>query len=137
MLGIRDHELYEQCLRCNETRKVIFRLRGFRACRMGNHDVKMWFKRSAHTADIRLYHYHIPNYAGFESRVARWEKSIFLMKPGHGEHMKKQVIAYREGRLRKLYDDQFGEEIRKRLMEWGVVVRDESVHRFLQFLHLR
>ena len=99
----------------------------------GNHDVDMHNRVKHQSADIRLYHYHIRNYNGWEQKVKRWQNSIFLLPDGQGDHMKHMVALYQNGKLRDEYDRKYGTEMREFLIENGVVTRDLSVSDFMRY----
>ena len=132
-LGIQDDPLFANFIGSQGCTKVIHKTRGFKKISDGNHDIAMHSRVKCHSADIRLYHYHIRNYAGWEKKIRNWEKSIFLLPDGQGEHMKAMVRMYQAGRLREEFDKKFGPNMRDFLIAQGVVTVDPSVPNFLRY----
>lgn len=83
-LGIADNPLYTEFIGSQGCTKVIHETKGFKGVCDGNHDVHMSCRKKIHAADIRLYHYHIHSYLGWEQKVARWADTVFLMPEGQG-----------------------------------------------------
>ena len=133
ILGIADDPLYEDFIGSQGCTKVIHKTRGFRRIYNGNHDVKMFNRKKTHSADIRLYHYHIRSYKGWVEKIARWEDSIFLLPPGEGQHMKEMVNRYKTGKLKEDFERKFGKNMLNFLLDHGVVTKDLSVKNFLVY----
>ncbi len=131
-LKIDTDPLFEDFIGSQGCTKVIHKTHGFKSVVDGNHDVCMHHRIKHQSADIRLYHYHIRNYNGWEKKVKRWQKSIFLLPDGQGDHMKHMVKLFESGQLRKEYDKKFGKKMRDFLIEQGVVSRDLSVSDFMR-----
>lgn len=117
--------------------KVIHKIKGFKRILDGNHGVKMRNKVEVFPLEIVLYHFYIRNYKGYEKKVKRWENSVFLMPEGIGEDMKSIVKTYQNGELKQNYDSKYNENMRKFLIEQGVVTIDKSVSNFLQLIESR
>ncbi len=132
-LGITNNPLYEEFIGSQGCTKVIHKTRGFVRISDGNHDVFMSHRKKIHSADIRLYHYHIRSYLGWEQKVARWADSVFLLPENQGEHMKHMVNLYKSGKLREEFEKKYGDKMREFLMEQGVVSIDPSVRNFLKY----
>lgn len=132
-LGIYDGPVFSSLTAFPACPKVIHKASGYKKISDGNHDVRMHFRVKCHSADIRLYHYHIRNYTGWGKKIRNWEKSIFLLPDGQGEHMKNMVRIYQEGRLREEFEKLYGPEVRDFLIEQGVVTIDPSVPNFLRY----
>ena len=132
-LKIDTDTLFEDFIGSQGCTKVIHKTRGFISVVDGNHDVDMHNRVKHQSADIRLYHYHIRNYNGWEQKVKRWQNSIFLLPDGQGDHMKHMVALYQNGKLRDEYDRKYGTEMREFLIENGVVTRDLSVSDFMRY----
>ncbi len=132
-LGIAGNSLYEEFIGSQGCTKVIHKTHGFVRISDGNHDAKMRFRKKIHSADIRLYHYHIRSYLGWEQKVARWVDSIFLLPDGQGEHMKHMVRLYQTGKLKDEFEHKYGSQMREFLIEQGVVSNDPSVKNFLKY----
>ena len=133
ILDIDKNELFNDFIESQGCTKVIHKTKGFAGVVDGNHDAKMVNRKKVHCADIRLYHYHIRSYKGWEAKVARWADSIFLLPPEQGLHMKNMVNLYNQGKLRKVFDEKYGEKMREFLIREGVVTRDLSVRNFLKY----
>lgn len=132
-LGITGNSLYEEFIGSQGCTKVIHKTHGFVRISDGNHDAKMRFRKKIHSADIRLYHYHIRSYLGWEQKVARWADSIFLLPDGQGEHMKHMVRLYQAGKLKDEFEQKYGSQMREYLQKHGVVSNDPSVKNFLRY----
>lgn len=132
-LGITGNSLYEEFIGSQGCTKVIHKTSGFRKIAMGNHSVRMIRTKKVHVADIRLYHYHINSYLGWEQKVARWADSIFLLPDGQGEHMKHMVRLYQAGKLKDEFEQKYGSQMREYLQKHGVVSNDPSVKNFLRY----
>jgi len=111
--------------------KVLHRTKGFISVTNGNHDVSIEHRIKCHAGGIRLYHYHVRNYAGYEGKVRRWRDSARLMPEGQCAHLKRMVALYEEGRLREDYDRRYGAAKLQRLIELGAVTCDPSVKNFM------
>ncbi len=131
-LKIDTDPLFEDYIGSQGCTKVIHKTKGFISCTDGNHDAEMVKSVKVHSADIRLYHYHIRSFKGWEAKVQRWEKTIFLLPEGSGEHMKAMVRLYQQGKLREAFDNRYGDSIRTFLVQEGVVTCDPSVKNFLE-----
>ena len=131
-LKIDVDPLFEDFIGSQGCTKVIHKTHGFKSVVDGNHDVYMRNRVKHQSADIRLYHFHIRNYYGWEEKVKRWQKSIFLLPEDQGIHMKNMVRLYEAGKLRKEYDKKYGKKMRDFLIENGVVSRDLSVSDFMR-----
>lgn len=114
-------------------RKVIHRTKGFVRILMGNHAVRMANQIEVESADIRLYHYHIKNYKGYEAKILRWLEAAKLMPDGHGGHVKAMIKLYEEGKLQSDYNEKYSSEMKSFLMEHGVVIIDPSVINFMKY----
>lgn len=130
--GVADDPGYADYIGSQGCTKVIHRTRGFIAVTNGNHDVLMKHRVRCPAAGIRLYHYHVRNYAGYEGKVRRWLDSARLMPKGQGEHMKHMIDLYESGELRADYDRRYSRERLERLVALGVVVNDPSVMNFME-----
>lgn len=100
---------------------------------MGNHKVKMRLNRDIFSQDIVLYHYHVRNYKGYEARAKRWIEATKYMAEDTCKHNLNVINLYNSGKLREHYDSIYGEEMRKFLIEQGVVAIDKSVLNFLKW----
>lgn len=116
--------------------KVIHKTAGFKGVSDGNHQVFMKKSYKSHSADIRLYHYHIRSYDKLVEKVLRWENSVFLLPVDEGMHMKNLVSLYKQGKLRQEFDKQYGSEVLDFLINHGVVAKDPSVKNFLHYKNI-
>jgi hypothetical protein len=98
----------------------------------GNHDVVIHKKRMIRAAGIRLYHYHIRNFKGYEEKVLRWISSARLMPDGMGGHMKHMLDLYEQGMLLEDYNNRYNTEVLHNLVSVGVVTKDLSVMNFMK-----
>lgn len=131
-LGVANDPNFAAFIGSRNCTKVIHSTSGFVRIAMGNHDVTMRRVRKVHCADIRLYHYHVRNYRGFEAKILRYAESAPLMPGRQGAHMKTYLELYRKGELRAFYDRKFSGHTRDFLVENGVVARDPSVMMFMR-----
>lgn len=132
MLGLADKK-YSDFIGSQGCTKVIHKTKGYKRIAMGNHCVKMFNTRDFYTNDVVLYHYHIRNYKSYTERIKRWEEAAKYMGKGIGEHTKAAIKLYREGKLKDYYDSLYGDNMRKFLIEEGVVSIDKSVSNFLKW----
>lgn len=131
-LGVADNPRYREFIGSLGCVKVIHTTRGFRSIRMGNHGVEMKHARTIHCADIRLYHYHVRNYIGYEEKIRRYADSIRRMPGTTGRHMKRLLDIYERGELRQEYDGKFTGEVRDFLIRNCIATRDPSVMNFME-----
>ncbi len=134
-LHIIDNLLYQDFIGSQGCTKVIHKTDGFLSVTPGNHDVKIKKRVIAHTADIRLYHYHIRNYRGWEEKIKRYVDTVFMSK-NQGVHMQEMITLYKEGKLRKTFDEKYGTSVLTFLEEKGVVTLDPSVSNFLKYKNI-
>lgn len=113
--------------------KVIHKTSDHPKAQKGNHTIIIKNKVSIEAADIKLFHYHIKNYKGYENKVKRWKEAIKYKPEGESEHLKKMISLYDKGDLYNDYCDTYNENMRNFLMEYGVVTRDLSVSNFLHY----
>jgi len=135
-LGIQGDPLFADFIGSQGCTKVIHKTRGFKKIADGNHDINMHDRVKCHSADIRLYHYHIRSYEGWERKIRRWTESIARRREGSGEHLKAMVRIYQAGKLREVFDKKYGLEAREFLLKQGVVTIDPSVPNFLKYKKL-
>lgn len=131
MLGVMDNDLYVDYIGSQGCTKVIHKTKGFISVVDGNHDVVMKNKVFCRAAGIRLYHYHIRNYSGYEGKVKRWIASARFMPEGQGTHMKHMVQLYEQGLLKEDYERRFSAQVKACLIAAGVVTNDPSVKNFM------
>ena len=136
MLGINNDSRYEDFIGSQGCTKVILKIKDVLKLVDGNHDAKMRRPVRAHTAGIRLYHYHIRSYKGWEEKVARWQEAVFKMPGSMGEHMKKMVLLYQKGELPREFEAKFGDSMKEFLLQQGVVSYDPSVCNFLLYKNI-
>lgn len=113
--------------------KVIHKTSGNPKPQKGNHSIIINNPVIIEAADIKLFHYHVKNYAMYEAKVLRWKDSVKYKPKGEGEHLKEMVRLYDSGKLREDYDAKYGEKMREFLIREGVVTRDLSVRNFLKY----
>lgn len=135
-LGIAQDPNYEDFIGSQGCTKVILRAKDVIRVTDGNHTAKMRWSVKTHSADIRLYHYHIRSYKGMEQKVKRWQSSVFEMPERMGDHMKRMVHLYQDGKLREEFEKKYGNNMRNFLIENGVVTIDPSVRNFLIDRHI-
>lgn len=129
--GVAGDPAFADFIESQGCTKVIHRTSGFLSVTNGNHDVSMMHRIKCHAGGIRLYHYHVRNYAGYEGKVRRWMDSARLMPEGQCAHLKHMVALYECGQLREDYDRRYSAAKRQRLIELGVVAHDPSVRNFM------
>lgn len=130
-LGILNNPRYDHLINSIGV-KTLHKTKNFISVRDGNHSTKMRNRIKSHSADIRLYHYHIRGYKGLEEKVKRWEKSIFYLPAGKGEEMKAIVKCYQQGKLMEEYEKKYGKEMLNFALSQGIVVPDPSVYNFMK-----
>ena len=133
MAGVADDPDFAGYIGSQGCTKVIHRTRGFKSVCDGNHLVELAHERKCHAAGIRLYHLHIRNYKGYEAKVRRWSESAKLMPEGMCDHLKCMVSLYEKGELRADYERRFGEKMKQRLLELGVIAFDPSARNFMHW----
>ena len=69
-------------------------------------------------------------------KVKRYKESLKLIGKGFGVHMRKIIQEYESGELKKNYDKLYNENMKKFLIEQGVVTIDRSIPNFLEQIHL-
>ena len=132
MYGFDKDRCYEDYIGSQGCTKVIHKTRGFKTVTDGNHDVVMHKKKMIRAAGIRLYHYHIRNFKGYEEKVLRWISSARLMPDGMGIHMKHMLDLYEQGMLLEDYNNRYNTEVLHNLVSVGVVTKDLSVMNFMK-----
>ncbi len=131
MLGVSDNKLYADYIGSQGCTKVIHHTKGFVSVTDGNHGIVMRNRIMCRAAGIRLYHYHIRNFKGYEQKVMRWLSSAPLMPEGQGEHMKEMLRIYERGLLLQDFNKKFSADVLENLVRAGVVVNDPSVRNFM------
>lgn len=129
-LGIENNKNFEIFIGSQECTKVIHNTKDFKEIYMGNHSIKMKNSKKMQSSII-LYHYHIRNYKQQEEKVLRYIDT--KIPDGGGQHMLNMIDLYRQGKLMENYEAQFGEKMKKFLLEQGVIAIDKSVSNFLKW----
>ncbi len=119
-LGISDNPRYQHLVNF-PCMKSLHKTKGFISVRDGNHSTKMRNRIKSPSVDIRLYHYYIRGYKGYEEKVKRWEKSCAYLPLDKTGAIQSFVKAYQEGKLLELYNDKYGKEIFDFAVSQGVV----------------
>lgn len=135
-LDITNKPEFKGFIGSNGCTKVIHKTKGYKRIVIGNHDIKMRYKVCVEPADIVLYHYTIRNYNESIKKVKRYKESLKLIGKGFGVHMRKIIQEYESGELKKNYDKLYNENMKKFLIEQGVVTIDRSIPNFLEQIHL-
>ena len=133
-LGILQDPLYQDFIGSQGCTKVIYKLSGKTYPQKGNHVLVRRGLIKHHSADIKLFHYHIQNYKKFLAKVSRWKEAVKFKPPGEGEHLKRMVQLEETGKLQEEYECKYGEKMRNFLIEEGVVTKDLSVSNFINHL---
>ncbi len=133
-LGIIDKPEFKGFIGSQGCTKVIHKTKGYRRIIIGNHDIKMRNKVCVEPAEITLYHYTIRNFNESIKKVERYKESLKLIGEGFGVHMRKLIKQYESGELKENYDKLYNEDMRKFLMEQGVVTIDRSIPNFLELI---
>ena len=134
-LNLKD-EYYKIFIGSQGCTKVIHSTKGNPRCQKGNHSIKMDKLKMISSTDIRLFHYHIKNYEKYVAKVIKWKESVKYKPAGEGEHLKKMIELYDNGKLFDDYNSLYGEDMRRFLIEQGVVSIDKSVSNFLKFKNI-
>lgn len=112
-LNISNNKRFSIFIGSQNCTKVIHNTKDFKSSTDGNHSVLMTQQKQFFDANIRLYHYHIRNYKGYEEKVKRWLDSAHYMPKGQGLHMKRMINLYKEGKLKQNYEEQWGGGIKR------------------------
>ena len=133
-LDIKDKEEFKEFIGSQGCTKVIHKAKGYKRIIVGNHDVKMINKVSVQTPEISLYHFNTKNYNELVKKVKRNIERMKTTPFGQSMHIKKIIEEYESGKLKQDYDSKYNENMRKFLIEQGVVTIDKSVSNFLQLI---
>ena len=133
-LGIINKPEFGIFIGSQECTKVIHKAKGYKRIIIGNHDVKMWNKVCVEPSEIILYHYTIRNFNESIKKIKRYQESLKLIGEGFGIHMRKLIKEYESGQLEKDFYSKYNENMRKFLIEQGVVSIDKSISNFLQLI---
>ena len=113
--------------------KIIHSTKGFISTTDGNHFIKMNNLKQVPCSNIILYHYHVRNYKGFESKIKRWIDSAKYMPDYQGDHVKEMITIYKEGKLQERFNDFYGEETLNFLTNLGMISIDNAVYNFMEW----
>ena len=113
--------------------KVIHKAKGYKKIEMGNHDVRMFGKKSVTCSNIVLYHLIIRSYPAQIDKLKRYKESINLISKGFGDHTRNMIKLYEEGKLKAEFDKEYGEDIKNILLKEGVLCIDKSLSNFLKY----
>ncbi len=107
--------------------KVIVNPNGLIKISGGNHRAKHWDKwRTGRKTDaLRVYHYPIRSYAQFEANIRHRQQLLKLPNVRMGDHYRRWVKLYEQGRLREEFERIVLDETARRVLaERAVIVRD-------------
>lgn len=132
MLGIRsEYSEYFSLKVARTCPKIIHKTKGYVKIESGNHRVYMKNLCLAPTNDIVLYHYHIASYARYEDKARRWAESAKYLTKG-SNYLTHIVDLLNKNKLREYYDCFYNKDMKKFLIDNGVIVRDFSVRNFMK-----
>lgn len=114
--------------------KCIVKARDYVHIGPGNHDSKMKTNLSAMNIDITLFHFFVRDYEHFLDKVKKGGESVVKIKnPNIAPHWKEWYFNYYlKGNLKEYFDEIFTDSKCKQLNDIGVIVKDNSVHDFMQ-----
>lgn len=114
--------------------KVIHNTRDYVEITDGNHFVKMRNYNEVVPQNITLYHYHTRCYESLEAKAKKAIAAIeFNHDPNWNQGWRNFVSLYQQGKLEEFYNMRFGEGLKEKLIEAGVVCTDPSVYNFLKY----
>ena len=98
----------------------------------GNHDVIMKKKILGNCSDIVLYHYHIANYRRYEDKAKRWSRSAKELTKVEN-YLTNIGKLLKENKLRDFYNLYYNDDMKKLLLDKGIIQKDYSVYNFMKY----
>lgn len=133
MLNINNDNKFSEFIGSQGCTKVIHKSSGNPCPYMGNHGIDIKHKRQINSSDIVLYHYHVRNFKQYENKMIRWINASNILNKNEGTHIKPLVEAYKQGKLKDIYNKFYSKDMMDFLIKEGVVTRDLSVRNFLKY----